>query len=727
LALGGGGALGLTEIGALRWLEEHHIPVDLIAGTSMGCMVSSLYSSGKTPEELLHVMNDQVFSSVFSFSNPYTSKSFRRREDSRELPNALTIGLRHGVSLRNALLTDQGLNEFLNREFLRYDDQTDFNQMPIPLRCVATDLTDAQAATFARGSLPDAVRASVSIPGVFAPFELNGHAFVDGGVVENLPTPTVKAMGADVVLAFSLPIAPIAKGQLDSLLGVVGRSASVAINVSELQLRRQADVVMVPDTTGLGINDYLKAEEMAKRGYAAAEAQKAKLLQYAVSDEQWSAYLAHRAALVPGAPGAVLRVSAEAPNRSATRAVEALAKPLVGHSVDTHAIDSLLDAVRADGRYDAGYSVGYGAAKGAAATAEGVATAGGVERRPIVLLRVQDKPTGPPFLLAGVNLQAQTAGITKATVEGILLNQDLGGYGAELRSHVRLGYLTDLNSEYYRPLFENPQVTVFGAPRGQFVREPFPIFDNSTGSGTRLATRELQTFSTGADIGITNTHTQELRAGFDFAHVDWTTQIGADTTPDLHGTSSRGRIQYSFDNADRALVPQYGLHLVTEFAYLFNTVASPNAPEFGGQAVYSRQFRLLPGRPAAHGGELFAISTEGGTMFGRKVAQPFRYTLGGPLRLSASTIDQYRGTEYFLIEPALLRRIAQLPQPLGQSIYVGGSYEFGRVFAPGVPTITRQDVFFGVVAETPLGVITLGPALGTNQERKFVFTIGKLF
>ena len=114
-------------------------------------------------------------------------------------------------------------------------------------------------------------------------------------------------------------------------------------------------------------------------------------------------------------------------------------------------------------------------------------------------------------------------------------------------------------------------------------------------------------------------------------------------------------------------------------------------------------------------------------MFNRDVAQPFRFTLGGPLRLSASAIDEYRGTDYFLIEPAFLRRVAKLPDPLGQSIYVGAAYEAGQMHAPNLSTVTRQDLFFGIVAETPLGVFTLGPAVGTDDHRKFVFTLGKLF
>lgn len=114
-------------------------------------------------------------------------------------------------------------------------------------------------------------------------------------------------------------------------------------------------------------------------------------------------------------------------------------------------------------------------------------------------------------------------------------------------------------------------------------------------------------------------------------------------------------------------------------------------------------------------------------MFNRAVAQPFRYTLGGPLRLSAEAIDQVRGTDYWLITPGYMRQVFSLPQPLGQHIYVGGAFEAGQMRSPDGATTTREDLYFGVVAETPLGVITFAPSFGFQGQRKFVFTIGKFF
>ncbi len=808
LALGGGGALGLSEIGTLQWFEEHHIPVDVIAGTSMGCMISALYSTGRSPEQLKSVMNDKIFASVFSFSSTYQSKSFRRREDSRALPNAVNIGLKHGVSFRNAVLTDQGLNAFLDRQFLRYDDRTDFNQLPIPLRCLSTDLNDADTVTFARGSIPDAIRASVSLPGVFQPFEMNGHTYVDGGVLENLPTQTVHDMQADVVLAVSLPLTATAQGDLGSILGVLSRSFSVAIEGAERRQRKLADVVIMPDLKGFTATDYLKTQDLAQRGYDAAQQQSAKLLPYALSDTAWADYLAQRKSLVRGPAGPVLRVRIAAPNDSVTLAAQRLFAPLVNQPVDTRKIEALLDQLRADGRYDADYTVGYesaaqfeaqrtgqltkgkgavdikvattttetstpdtsqsnpaheGEAGGAIPKADTAATshqpgidaatnpnvlatladdpnAPGLARtksvsdaslqdipdRPILLVTIADKKTGPPFLLLGANVQAQAGGITRATIEGTLLDQDLGGYGNELRTHVKLGYLTDLDTEYFRPVqrLSTTNRVFFLAPRAGLLREPFPIFVNRT----RVAERQYQSLGTGADLGFTNTRTQQLRAGYDFAQIRWDEQIGQDNLSNVEGRLNRARLQYSFDTQDRGLVPTFGIHLVTEFAYLFSTVQTAATPEFTLSASFAHRIGQAP--DTAHpktGRNLFIIDTEGGSYFGNAVAQPFRFTLGGPVRLSASALDQYRGTDYFLLEPGFLRRLASLPAPLGQSIYAAAALEFGTIGAPGQLTIHREDIFLGLVAETPLGVITAGPAIGTNGERKFVFTLGRLF
>jgi len=371
-------------------------------------------------------------------------------------------------------------------------------------------------------------------------------------------------------------------------------------------------------------------------------------------------------------------------------------------------------------------------APGYAATQEVTADSlAAIPNRPIILVNVTRRKTGPPFLILGANVEAQTGAFTSATIEGILLNQDFGGYGSELRSHIKVGYETELETEYFRPL--NPlaprEHTFFVAPHFDFLRHPYPMFNGTN----QVADRQLQRIEFGADFGWTNQRTQQLRTGYDFAQLHWNVTSGSDGLPDFSGQSQNVHLRYDFDTQDRALVPQFGVHLSTEAVYLFHAVQSPDSPELSGRFSVAHRFSLHKAPPKGtpvdpnRGHEVFVFATEGGTTFDRNVAEPFRFAVGGPLRLSASAIDQYRGTDYWLVEPAILRRVANLPRPLGQSIYLGLGAEAAQIRAPGMPVINRQDAYFGVVAETPLGVITLAPAIGSNGERKLVFTLGKLF
>ena len=696
LALGGGGAPAMSEIGVLQWFEDHRIPVDVIAGTSMGSIIGALYATGHTPEQMKQIMTEDSINSVFRIEQAYSAQSFRRREDSRDIPNAITVGLRHGLKFRNSLLTDAGLNELLEKEFLRYNDQTDFNTLPIPFRSQATDLTDAKTVTFARGSLRDAVLASASIPGVFRPLNLNGHQYVDGAILENLPTPQVKAMDADVILAVSLKLPPTSSNNFNSILDVLQRAFAVGIEFNEARDRKLANVVITPDVSAFNAGSYLKVYQLAMQGYAAAEANKAALLKYSLNEPQWQQYLAQRNARLHGPPGNILRVEVDAPNAAVKAAASRLFAPLVDQPVNTQRVVTLLSELRSDGRYEADYTVGYDRSQ---------------PQRPILLVTVRDKTTGPPFLDLGFNLEVQSSGVTRATINTILLDQDLGGYGSELRTEIDFGFFTRFESEYYRKLTWSG---FFAAPRAGITRMPYYIYSGNTQLSERLA----QFAGTGADLGWSNGSTQQLRAGWQLQNVRWYVTTGSDSLPDYRGNAQTARVQYIFDSQDRALVPHFGVRAQTDVGYLYATPNSPNAPQISSQIAFSHIFEKS---------NLLLMKMEGGTMLNRDVAQPFRFTLGGPLRLGAVAIDQYRGTDYFLITPGYLRRIKSLPAPLGNSLYFGGFYEAGQMRSPDGPTLTMQDVFFGVVAETPLGVISIGPAIGTGNEHKLVFTIGKFF
>src|SRR5215469_15582157 len=178
VALEGGGALGEAHIGVLKWFEEHHIPIDYLAGTSMGGLVGGMYATGKSTDELKELVESSNWDLLLGGGTPYEDLSFRRKEDARAVPNSIIIGLKNGPTLPSGLNSGHQVNLMIDRETLNYSNISSFNDLPIPFRCVSTELISGKAHVFQDGSLSDAMRATLSIPGAFAPVRQGDKIFV---------------------------------------------------------------------------------------------------------------------------------------------------------------------------------------------------------------------------------------------------------------------------------------------------------------------------------------------------------------------------------------------------------------------------------------------------------------------------------------------------------------------------------------------------------------------
>src|SRR5271170_1176107 len=291
VALEGGGALGLAHIGVLKWFEEHQIPIDYVAGTSMGGLVGGFYATGKSADELKAIVNAQDWSFLLGGGTPYEALSFRRKEDARDVPNSLQIGLKHGATLPPGLNTGHQVNLLVDRETLPFSSITSFDDLPIPFRCVSTELVSGKAYVFQSGSLSDAIRATLSIPGVYAPVRQGDKIFVDGGLVDNLPTDVVRKMGADVVIGVHLQISSTSAKEIQSAFEVLGRSVELVIAETEIRGMAGADLIVKANVEDFNASDYEKANELIKRGYEAAEEKFQILKVYALGDAEWAEYM----------------------------------------------------------------------------------------------------------------------------------------------------------------------------------------------------------------------------------------------------------------------------------------------------------------------------------------------------------------------------------------------------------------------------------------------------
>ncbi len=308
LVLEGGGALGLAHIGVVRWLETNHVPVDYVAGTSMGALIGGMYAMGYSPDEIHELVSEINWDAVLYDRIEYGDLAFRRKEDQRTYPNSLNFAFRKGLRLPEAFNAGHQVGLVLDDITRPYWNLKHFDDLPIPFRCVAVDMVTKKEDVFDRdyvfkdGSLRMALRASMSIPGIFAPVRDEQKMYIDGGVQDNLPVRVAQEMGADVIVAIHLKATPIDPNAELSAVELAGEAASVVVGANEnrsLALLKESDVAITVNLADFKSNEYAKYEALIARGYQAAEAVKEKLLAHRLDDAAWAQYTAQRAARIP--------------------------------------------------------------------------------------------------------------------------------------------------------------------------------------------------------------------------------------------------------------------------------------------------------------------------------------------------------------------------------------------------------------------------------------------
>jgi NTE family protein len=192
LVLEGGGALGLAHIGVLQWLYHHHVPVDLVAGTSMGGLVGGIYATGRSPDELQQLIQNVDWDQALSGQLPFRDLSYRRKEDAVQFPTGIEFGLRKGIQLPAGFNAGQQVSFILDHVALPYSQIKNFNDLPTPFACVATELNTGKQKVFHDGSLSLALRATMSLPGIFTPVRDGNNLYADGGLLNNLPVRSMR-------------------------------------------------------------------------------------------------------------------------------------------------------------------------------------------------------------------------------------------------------------------------------------------------------------------------------------------------------------------------------------------------------------------------------------------------------------------------------------------------------------------------------------------------------
>jgi NTE family protein len=707
LALGGGSARGIAHIGVLKWLDEHRVPIDLVAGTSAGGLIGGAFASGMDPAELTELVRTTDWGSMFAVTAPFESKTFRRKEDARAFPAQIHFGLKGGFKLPSGLNAGQQVQMLLDRLSLPYYDLASFDDLPTPFRAVATDLRRSETVVFDRGRLARALRATMAIPGVFTPVADGDRLLVDGGTLDNVPADVVREAGSDVVIAVN--VAPdYDESELASdLFAVVGSAIDTMMSANTRRALAAADLVIDPDLKGLYSLDWRKSDELIDRGYKAAEAVREQLLHHQVDEVAYAAWRATRAAKRRADLPQPVGVAVEGVTAAEAHAIRAeIERRIEGRPLTIDAIERGALAIAGTDRYQV-VSYHLDPAPGGANLA----------------FEIQPKTYGPPFLLPALDLRNTDSTNFAANLRARLAMYDTFITGSELRLDLGVGTRETAALEVYRRLGESP---VFVAPRGYFERYSINAYDED--GALRAEYRETRAGG-GLDVGIAGGQRSEVRAGFDIADVRIGRRVGEPSLLEAKGTEQVASLRWTFDGQDNAVVPSRGAYLRSALRYYIETPAIVDpvtGSRFDGpRDLVQGEARVTWAHRIGRRERVFAIAA-GGTSSGDD-AGVNRFRLGGPFNLGGYNNDSIVGDTYVLATAGVLHEWFRLPDLIGGGAYLGAWIENGSAFDRWEDAKYYGCASTGFIAETLFGPIFVGGSVNFEGHPRFYVALGSLW
>jgi len=698
LVLEGGGALGLAHIGVITWMEEHHIPVSYVAGTSMGGLVGGIYATGRSPAEVRELVNGIDWDQVLSGVTPFRDLSFRRKEDAHDVPGSLEFGLRGGLRFPSGFNSGQEVTLLLDSVALPYSEISSFNDLPIPFACVSTDLVSGKPHVFRDGSLALAMRSTMSLPGIFTPVRSGKQLYADGFMLDNLPIDVAKEMGADVTLGIHLETTPMDPNTDLSSFGVLGQSISVMSAVNVIRSMEMADVLVTVPLQKYTSLDYNQADAIVKAGYDAAASKATVLSAFSVSEAEWEQYLANRNARRKTAPIPRFVEVVGAPPLMA-KSMEKQLYPLVGEPVETKKIDQNMMTIVGQGRF-------------------ATATYSMMEKNGEqgLLVQAEQKSYAPPIVRPLVLIDGSEYNNVLFSIGARITFLDVGSYRSELRNDIVLGSQYRFASEYFHPLTTTSNW--FIAPRFGLNSQQLNIYS----SDTLQASYRLRQALGGIDTGYLFGRTAEFRFGYEGGYEKISPVIGnISTLPTTSGQTGDVRIQFQLITLDDPVLPRSGTSLLM---YTKGYNANPAAPgAFPLSEIQAQHFFRLSAPTSIF------VTAAGGSSYGYETGVP-AFSLGGSQRLVAWNINELLTNQYFVGQIGYIHQLVKLPPFLGSSVNFVGLFELGKTYKlpsglkpPNLPL----DFAGGLIINTIFGPVEVAGAVGDYGRARFFFRIGRIF
>ncbi len=689
LVLAGGGAKGGAHVGVLKVLEEMRVPVDCIAGTSMGALIGAGYAAGLPAAELETFITGIDWTTVVGGAGRRALKPVEQNRLATEAQSDLKVGLKSGRIVTPAGLVDTSSIDDLLRTYVARARMVDvFDELPIPFRAVATDMVTANMVVLKEGDLATAMRASMAIPGAFSPVPLNDMVLSDGGMVRNIPVDVAREMCADVVIVVNLVESPMSPDKLAQATELLSRSMAIGIIANEeIQLATlgdrdvRIDVPMGDITT----SDFERVPETIPLGEAAARAMTGPLSAYSLPAAEYTAWR-QKVTVGEDAERHVAEIRVEGldwVNEDYLRSVSNI------QAGDTVGIDAISQDARRMAALDELESVSYRLEGDAADTT-------------LVWLPAEAS-IGKDYLSPSLGFYTDGGGDLKFQLGVQHVRRWMNDNGGQWRNTLEIGYESSLASSFYQPL--DVTQTYFVEPELLATRSVENIFLD----GDHVATARFVDLGGRIDLGWNANRVTQLRAGYWASHRRASVQTGPPDLADADDVDAGFEFRARYDSRDAASFATEGMSAEIDYFLSDNSLGADR----DWQRIEAGARKAI-----AFGKNLMWLSLAGGTELSDELPGDRAFSLGGPRTLAGYQYDEIRVDSYWIAEGSFLWRLKDLVSIKRQAIYGGfGLYVaglYGRI--DDVPDEEIYGASAYLAGSTAIGTINLGVGYASHNS-----------
>lgn len=702
LVLGGGGAKGLAHIGVIKMLEENHIPVDVVAGTSMGAIVGSLYASGYSSEQLIEIGNELDWADIFNDKTARSRSTFRRKSDDYGFLTDYKITFKNGqIVLPKGIIQGQNLFLELSRLLSKTRAIGNFDELPIPFRLVATDLSTGRPVVMTDGDLATAVFASMAIPGFIPPVERDGKYLIDGGLVNNVPVNLARQLGADIVIAVNVGTDPKPAEEMGSFIDVLRQTQIILTQDNtnfQLATMGADDVLITPDLKGLGAGSFGDVEVLISYGETSAQGGLPFLKALSLNDAEWAKHVQNRTAKPRQTP-VIDEVRIVQNSHLSDEVLRSGIRLKAGDILDTDWLNRDIDRL-------------YGGGVFSRITYQLVEE----KDRNVLEISANAKESADGYFKFGVALDSNLENDSSFKLGISYTKPQVNRFGGEWRSELTIGDTLGAVSEFYQPL--GARQRFFVEPSVSFSRDKIEFTDSQTG---RAGLVKTHLYAGALQGGMLLGRWGEVRAGVVVGRGQLEINDAAQNRTKIKLKDSSYLAEFNVDRLDSLSFPTQGGIFVAQYQI--------HDEFFGGEYKY-KEVDVTGFKAFTAGRHTFGLGTRLTGVSGRDAGVLGEASLGGFLSLSGFSEDELTGRYSGLALGTYYYRLNQQAPIFDAPLFLGASLEAGNVYQDWASVDIDDLIYAGSVyagLKSPLGPIYVGVGYNDTGSTSLYFSIGTFF